>query len=97
MVERFTREDGKVAVLILPEYGAGWSTWVSEEDEEVLLFDVQIVKAVLPGRHHTATSLAAMQTYHPRQTRATVQIQKANHGDNHQKLVGLEERRSRVH
>lgn len=66
MVERFTREDGKIAVLILPEYGGGWSMWVSEEDEEVLLFDVQIVKAVLAGHHHTAASLAAMQTYRPR-------------------------------
>lgn len=39
---------------------------MSEEHEEALLFDAQIVKAVLAGNHHTAASLAAMQTYHPR-------------------------------
>lgn len=66
MVERFTREDGKVAVLISPEYGAGWSTWVSEEDGEVLLFHTQIVKEVLDGNHRKAASLAARRTYHPR-------------------------------
>lgn len=66
MVERFTREDGKVAVLISPEYGAGWSTWVSEEDEEALLFDTQMVQAVLAGQDRTAASLAYTQTYHPR-------------------------------
>lgn len=66
MVERFTREDGKVAVLISPDYGAGWSTWVSEEDEEALLFHAQIVKEVLDGNHRKAASLAARWTYHPR-------------------------------
>lgn len=66
MVKRFTREDGKVAVLISPDHGAGWSTWVSEEDEEALLFHAQIVKAVLDGNCRKAASLAAKLTYHPR-------------------------------
>lgn len=66
MVERFTREDGKVAILFSPEYGAGWSTWVSEEDEEALLFHTQIVKEVLDGNHRKAASLAARRTYHPK-------------------------------
>lgn len=66
MVERFTREDGKVAVLISPDYGAGWSTWVGEQDKEALLFHAQIVKEVLDGNHRGAASLAARRTYHPR-------------------------------
>lgn len=66
MVERFTREDGKVAVLISPDHGAGWSTWVSEEDEEALLFHAQIVKAVLDGNSRKAASLASRLTSHPR-------------------------------
>lgn len=66
MVERFRREDGKVAVLISPDRGAGWSTWVSEEDEEALLFHAQIVKAVFDDNPRKAASLAARLTYHPR-------------------------------
>lgn len=66
MAERFTREDGKVAVLISPEYGAGWSAWVSEEDEEALVFDAKIVGADLAGDHYTTAYLAAMHIYHPR-------------------------------
>lgn len=65
MVERYTREDGKVAVLISPGHGAGWSTWAADEDVEFLLFDAKIVKAVLAGLDHIAGSLAVMQTYRP--------------------------------
>lgn len=66
MVERFTREDGKVAVLISSDHGAGWSTWVSEEDEEALLFQAEIVKSVLDGNCRKAASLATKLTYNPR-------------------------------
>lgn len=71
MVERFTREDGKVAVLISPDYGAGWSTWVSEQDKEALLFHAQIVKEVLDGNHRGAASMAKRRTYHPRPKQST--------------------------
>jgi hypothetical protein len=37
--------DGKVAVLISPGYGAGWSSWSSKE----LLFDPKIVAMVEAG------------------------------------------------
>lgn len=38
------QEDGKVAVLYSPGFGAGWSTWNSEFPE--MLFDPAIVKLV---------------------------------------------------
>lgn len=37
--------DGKVAVLISPGYGAGWSTWVPEEHQAMMLFDRRFVEA----------------------------------------------------
>ena len=36
--------DGKVAVLIAPSFGGGWSTWSSQYPE--LLFDIRVVDAV---------------------------------------------------
>ena len=36
--------DGKVAVLVSPGHGAGWSTWNSEHEE--ILFDPAIVEFV---------------------------------------------------
>src|SRR5258706_9126806 len=46
-MEKYIRQDGKVAVLIAPGYGAGWSTWGLEEDRESMIFDRDLVKAVL--------------------------------------------------
>lgn len=39
--------DGKVAILISPEYGAGWSTWNYDLPE--ILFDPEVVKMVEDG------------------------------------------------
>lgn len=39
-------EEGNVAVLISPGFGAGWSSWGSD-DREALLFDSRLVDAVL--------------------------------------------------
>jgi hypothetical protein len=39
-------KDNKVAVLVSGGFGAGWSTWASEYETEVL-FDKDIVQAVL--------------------------------------------------
>jgi hypothetical protein len=39
-------KDGKVAVLISPGYGGGWSTWAYGDSDE-LLFDPVIAKMVL--------------------------------------------------
>lgn len=41
--------DGKVAVLVSPGYGAGWSSW--NKDYPGLLFDPVIVDMVLENRH----------------------------------------------
>ena len=46
-VEKYIREDGKVAVLVSPGYGAGWSTWNYSNDRDFLLFDKTLVEMVL--------------------------------------------------
>lgn len=38
--------DGKVAVLVSPGYGAGWSTWMDDDDS---VFDSVVVEAVEKG------------------------------------------------
>lgn len=40
-------EEGSVAVLISPGFGAGWSTWSHGTETEALLFDSRLVDAVL--------------------------------------------------
>ena len=47
-MERFIK-DGKVAVVIAPSFGAGWSSWNSEL-KETLAFHPAIVQMVLDGR-----------------------------------------------
>ena len=39
--------DGKVAVVISPGHGAGWSTWNDYEFREILCMDAEIAQAVL--------------------------------------------------
>lgn len=48
---------GKVAVLVSPGYGAGWSTWNSEH-REVLCMDAEIVQAVIDGDLDRAIAVA---------------------------------------
>lgn len=48
MVEKVER-NGKVAVLISPKFGAGWSTWADKENIESKLFCPEIVKAIEDG------------------------------------------------
>jgi len=55
-VEKYIK-DGKVAVLYSPGYGAGWSTWASE-NAEAMLFDKDIVEAVLAGNISLAARIA---------------------------------------
>jgi hypothetical protein len=50
--------DGMVGVLISPDYGAGWSTWNSEEHRETLCMDAEIVQAVLDGDKAKAVKIA---------------------------------------
>lgn len=48
MVKKVER-GGKVAVLISPKFGAGWSTWADKENIESKLFCPEIVKAIEDG------------------------------------------------
>lgn len=41
--------DGKVAVLISGDYGAGWSSWSNNELE--MMFDPEIAQMVLDEKH----------------------------------------------
>jgi len=54
-MEKFER-DGNVAVLFSPGFGAGWYSWNS--DVEGLLFDREIVEAVLKEDRDTAIKIA---------------------------------------
>ena len=51
--------DGKVAVLISPGFGAGWSTW-NAEYAETLCMDADIVQAVLDGDLQKAANVAEL-------------------------------------
>lgn len=53
---------GKVAVVISPGYGAGWSTW-NEKCAEFLLFDADIAQALLDGNKTQA--MRAAKAAHP--------------------------------
>jgi len=48
-VPRYIKGD-KVAVLISPGYGAGWSTWASDNQAETMLFHPTIAKWVEDGK-----------------------------------------------
>lgn len=41
--------DGKVAVLISPGFGAGWSTWAGDGLDRFALFDRRLVEAAEAG------------------------------------------------
>ena len=45
--ERRFDDQGLVAVLISPSFGAGWSTWGESEQVEAMLFDSRLVDYVL--------------------------------------------------
>ena len=47
---KFVREDGKVAVLWSPGFGAGWSTWDRGSRDENICFDAEVVQWVLDGK-----------------------------------------------
>jgi hypothetical protein len=40
-------QDGKVAVLISPGFGAGWATWADEELQQQFAMDRRLVEVVL--------------------------------------------------
>ena len=41
--------DGKVAVLYSPGFGAGWSTWAQDGNEDAMAMDRDLVLAFLNG------------------------------------------------
>jgi hypothetical protein len=45
--ERRYDDQGLVAVLISPGFGAGWSTWSAAEQTEGMLFDSRLVDYIL--------------------------------------------------
>jgi len=45
MVEKVIRDE-KVAVIYSPGYGAGWSTWNTDEDQETLIFSPELVRLI---------------------------------------------------
>lgn len=57
MIEKYTREDGKVAVLYTGSYGAGWYSWNTGNPE--LLFDKDIVQALLKEDRNAVIKIAA--------------------------------------
>ncbi len=40
-------EEGRVAVLVSPGFGAGWSSWGDTEQRDAMLFDSRLVDFVL--------------------------------------------------
>jgi len=45
--EKRYNDQGQVAILVSPGFGAGWSTWADSSIEEAVLFDSRLVDAVL--------------------------------------------------
>lgn len=54
---QYSNED-KIAVIISPGYGAGWSTWAADEDKEAMVFDADLVTYVLNDQKEEALKLA---------------------------------------
>lgn len=51
-------KDGQVAVLISRGFGAGWSTWADDKHRQTMLFDADMVNAVLEGDKQKAAAIA---------------------------------------
>ena len=50
--------DGKVAVLYSPGFGAGWSMWAHDGNEEAMAMDRDLVLAFLEGGVKVAVKVA---------------------------------------
>lgn len=62
MTDRVVR-DGRVAVLISPDFGAGWSTWADAEYQQAVLFDPWIVDILLSDQYNTKEKHDRIQAY----------------------------------
>ncbi len=60
MVEKYYNEQGEVAVLYSPGYGAGWYSWNTNHPD--ILFDKDIVQAVI-DKDKTKAGLIALEKY----------------------------------
>lgn len=49
---------GKVAVLYSPGFGAGWSTWALDGNEEAMAMDRDLVEAFLTGGVNAVVKVA---------------------------------------
>lgn len=49
--------DGKIAVIISPGFGAGWSSWASDHLQEFCLFDRRLVECLEAGGDLAALAL----------------------------------------
>ena len=58
-------QDGKVAVLVSPGFGAGWSTWADAELRERLLFEHNVVNFLLEDPQDVERVLAYMTLTYP--------------------------------
>jgi hypothetical protein len=58
-MEKLVR-DGKVAVIISPGYGAGWSTWNTDRYGDELVFDPVLAAYIDEGKIAEAESYVAM-------------------------------------
>ena len=57
--KKYITQDGLVAVLVSPVFGAGWSTWAHDPDvKEALIFDSVLVELVLSGDFDSAARYA---------------------------------------
>lgn len=64
-MEKYIRETGdtkEVAVLVSYGYGAGWSTW-GGDNADLMLYDVELVQAVLAGKTKTELKEIADERY----------------------------------
>lgn len=52
-MNRYLNDQGKVAVIYSPGYGAGWSTWNTQVGDE-LVFDPGLVKLILDENYELA-------------------------------------------
>lgn len=57
-------QDGKVAVVYSPGFGAGWSTWAPSDAKEFMCTNAEIAAAVLAGDIELAKKIAIEKSGH---------------------------------
>ena len=62
MINKYVK-NGNVAILYSPYNGAGWSSWGAAEYQERMIFDPELVQAVLKGANIEELTKIAEQNY----------------------------------